>query len=295
MDGQVWPGVLILLTAARRLLHHRAAPCHAVTMDQVPDVTPDFETRVRTLLQDFGIQSAFGDITPLVVEEVEREPQTYEEYLRLYEVGCPVFPVTVWAAETTLRECADLRAYVNDLYGCVPLHSANGITYELTDELDASLYLVLAGHYRSSCAVLRTALESALLDLYFYWCATDVAWRQGDTYLPHGAKLIDQVFHHSDPQMAELGHWTKDLSRRLNQYVHFTSEKYINRGPRYDPESFSRWYRLFLDTAASLVVVVNLRGVDSERLPDDHILHRLFESGRQALWPPFDGWSARTV
>jgi hypothetical protein len=56
------------------------------------------------------------------------------------------------------------------------------LLFEVGEDLEASLYLVLAGHFRQATSLLRFACENSLLDIYLRLRTRYEEWKRGDLF-----------------------------------------------------------------------------------------------------------------
>ncbi|WP_157367886.1 hypothetical protein [Alloactinosynnema sp. L-07] len=227
------------------------------------------ESRILRVVIDLGLSKIEGHSAESIVEDVLRVPATYEEYAGR-DAGVPARLVTLEVEVDRLHGCVELQRFFGELVGMIEFPLSTGLTYECGDELESSVYLVLVGHYRAACALLRSFCEIVLLDTYFFFMGDDQEWKEGDVYLPSGSKIADKLFAETPAMKSRL----KEHIRVLNQYVHYTSARYqdpIYR--RWDPEYFARWFALFKESVTLMIATLLFRNSFRGReLPSDRVL-----------------------
>jgi hypothetical protein len=175
-------------------------------------------------------------------EVVSSFPKTWEEHVA-YECGQPARKLTFEYRLDQLSKTVRLTYFLDQLLSRV-VDELTPLLTEFSDDLESSIYLVLAGHYRQATALLRFACENALLDQYLKKHKKYKAWEEGTLFVPSGNRLIDGVFGKDYIINAEL----KDHILRLSSFVHTNTPTVINDSLAlisFQKKRFDAWYEFF--------------------------------------------------
>jgi hypothetical protein len=207
---------------------------------------------VERIAQELRLPQMEGVSVQQVADAVFYVPKTREEY-DANEVGFPARAITLQQELPRIQATLQLRDFLNDVWVARPFHLGGRedlLAVEGIDDLESSLYLVLSGHYRPACSLLRSACESVLLSIHFKRRQKTPEWEAGDTYSPSGKRLIGDVI----PRNVTLRARFEEHMQRLHQYVHFTSYLYASEHDMraWSSTYFDAWYQLYCESVTMM-------------------------------------------
>lgn len=182
-----------------------------------------FDTdKLRRVIDHLRLEQREGLTTNQYVDVTTASPKTWSEHVG-YDIGIPARKLALMLRLSEVSSCVRLVDFLDQLAAST-LSRRTELLSEIGEDLEASVYLVLAGHYRQATALLRFACENSLLDIYLRLRTRHEEWTKGNLFVPTGTHLMRQVV----PNHFALHHELKSHFRELSRFVHVASVDVTN-------------------------------------------------------------------
>jgi hypothetical protein len=197
--------------------------------------------KLRRVIDHLRLTQREGFSTDQYIKITTRFPESWNEHVN-EDSGIPARKLALLNRLNEVSSCVRLVDFL-DLLTASSVSRRTELSDEVGEDLEASLYLVLAGHFRQATALLRFACENSLLDIYLRLRTRYEAWSKGNLFVPTGTHLIKQVV----PSHFALHDELKSHFRELSRFVHVASADVINPNLEisFQSERFDLWYRYF--------------------------------------------------
>ena len=197
--------------------------------------------KLSRVIRHLRLEQREGFSTDQYVKVTIGFPESWSRYVS-EDIGIPARKLALIHRLNEVSACVRLVDFL-DLLTASTLSRKTELLDEVGEDLEASVYLVLAGHFRQAIALLRFACENSLLDIYLRQRTRYEEWRKGNLFVPTGTHLIKQVV----PNHFTLHQELKSHFRELSRFVHVASADVTNSDLNicFQPERFDLWYHYF--------------------------------------------------
>jgi hypothetical protein len=180
-----------------------------------------------------------------------RSPSTWQEHVG-EEVGVPGRKLTLLHRLDDVSSSVRLVEFLDQLAASTVSRKTEILT-EIGEDLESSVYLALAGHYRQAMALLRFACENTLLDIFLRLRRRHDSWKQGELFVPSGNHLIKEVV----PKHFALHQELKAHILELSRHVHTQRLEVTNRDMfvGFQPARFDLWFDAFRRSAVLITKI----------------------------------------